>query len=70
MSLFNDFNVEKKMFEYQIHERNQFSLNYEGNSYKGIYHNGNIVWFHPDLNHLEEEQLTNIEEVVHNRLQD
>ena len=70
-SLFNDFDIEKKMFEDQFHERYQFSLNYEGNNYKGIYHNGNITWFQPHpLNNLEEEPLTNIEEEVHKRMQE
>ena len=59
----NTFNVEKKMFEGQFHERDQFSLNFEGNHYKGIYHNGKISWFHPHpLNDLKKEHLTNMEE--------
>ena len=53
--MFNTFNIEKKMFEGQFHERDQFSLNVEGNHYKGIYHNGDISWFHPHpLNDLKE----------------
>ncbi|WP_338452681.1 hypothetical protein R4Z09_12915 [Niallia oryzisoli] len=70
-SLFNQFDIEKKMFKGQFHERNQFSLNYEDNHYKGIYHNGKITWFHPHpLNDLEEEHLSYMEEEVHKRMQD
>ncbi|WP_338469737.1 DUF5342 family protein [Niallia sp. XMNu-256] len=69
-SLVNNFNIEKKMFEGQIHERYQFSFSYEENQYKGIYHDGDISWFHPHpLNDLEKENLTNIEEEVHIKLQ-
>ncbi|AZU64498.1 DUF5342 family protein [Neobacillus mesonae] len=68
-ALFNDFDIEKTIFEDQFHERYQFSLNYEGNHYKGIYHNGNITWFHPHpLNDLEEEPLNNIKEEVRKRM--
>ena len=69
--LFNTFHIEKKMFKGQFHERDQFSLNVEGNHYKGIYHNGDISWFHPHpLNNVKEENLTNIEEEIHKRMQD
>ena len=69
--MFNTFNIEKKMFEGQFHERDQFSLNVEGNHYKGIYHNGDITWFHPHpLNDVKKEYLTNMEEEIHKRMQD
>ena len=45
------------------------SLNDEGNHYKGIYHNGDITWFHPHpLNDLKKEYLTNMEEEIHKRM--
>lgn len=57
------------MFEGQFHERNQFSLNVEGNHYKAIYHNGDITWFHPHpLNDVKKESLTNMEEEIHKRM--
>lgn len=67
--MFNTFNLEKKMFEGQFHERDQFSLHVEGNHYKGIYHNGDITWFHPHpLNDVKKEYLTNMEEEIHKRM--
>ncbi|WP_428912331.1 DUF5342 family protein [Niallia sp. Krafla_26] len=69
--MFNHFELEKKMFEGQFHERYQFSLHYKEKQYKGIYHHGDITWFHPlPLNDLKEEQLTTMEEEVHKRMQD
>lgn len=69
--MFRNFEIEKKMFEGQFHERYQFSLNYNGHDYKGIYHNGDIAWFQPQpLNGLEAEHLTYMEEEVHKRMQD
>jgi hypothetical protein len=69
--LFNTFNIEKKMFKGQFYERDQFSLNYEGNHYKGIYYNGDISWFHPHpLNDVKEKCLTNMEKEVRKRMQD
>ncbi len=70
-SLVNDFDIEKKMFEGQYHERYQFSLNHEENHYRGFYHNGNISWFHPHPQEtLEKESLINIEKEVHKKIQD
>ena len=67
----NNFDIEKKLFEDHLHERHQFSLNYKGNNYKGIYHNGDISWFHPQpQNNLEEEHLKGVEEEVHKRMED
>ena len=59
-----------KLFDGQVHERDQFSLDFKGNHYKGIYHDGEITWFnpHPQQN-LEDKQLTNIEEKVHEKMQ-
>ena len=66
----NNFDIEKKLFEDHLHERHQFSLNYKGSNYKGVYHNGDISWFHPQpQNNLVEEHLNNIEEEVHERMQ-
>lgn len=68
--MFHDFHIEKTMFEGQVHERQQFLLNYAENTYKGIYHNGEITWFHPHpLNNLEGEHLSNVEVEVYKRMQ-
>ncbi|MEK3886342.1 hypothetical protein [Bacillus sp. FSL K6-3431] len=41
-------NIEvKTLFEDQIHERHQFTLNIEGHIYQGIFHDEKIQWFHP-----------------------
>ena len=67
--MFNTFTIEKKLFEGQFHERDQFSLNVEGNHYKGIYHNGDITWFHPHpLNDVKKEDLTNMGEEIYKKM--
>ena len=64
------FNVEKRLFKGHFHERDQFLLNYDGNDYRGIYHNGTISWFHPQpLNDLEKDHFINLEEKVHKKMQ-
>ncbi|WP_244864602.1 MULTISPECIES: DUF5342 family protein [Paenibacillus] len=69
--LFENFDVIKPLFEDQVHERHQFSLNYQGNEYKGLYHNGEISWFNPHpQNDLAEEHLDDVESEVHERMQD
>ena len=35
--MFQDFEV-KTLFEGQVHERHQFTLNIEGHNYQGIFH--------------------------------
>lgn len=68
--MFEQFEV-KPMFEDQIHERYQFSLNLEGNDYKGMYHQGEISWFHPlPHNTVQDELLEQVEAQVHQKMQD
>ncbi|MCS7460857.1 YheE family protein [Paenibacillus doosanensis] len=68
--MFEEFEV-KPLFEDQIHERYQFSLNHEGNDYNGVYHQGEISWFHPlPQNTLHDELLEEMEAQVHQKMQD
>ncbi|WP_191991974.1 DUF5342 family protein [Bacillus aerolatus] len=63
--MFSNFKV-KKLFENQIHERHQFSINIKGYDYQGIYRDGEINWFHPmPIQTLEENQVDAIECKVH-----
>lgn len=67
--MFQNFEV-KPMFEDQIHERHQFTLSIEGNDYRGIFHEGNIHWFHPHpANQFEEGHLDAIEAKVSDMMQ-
>lgn len=62
--MFEDFEV-KPMFEEQIHERQQFTLNIQGEHYQGIFHDGEIHWFHPHpKNTLEDDHLQAVEAKV------
>ncbi|MCM3651135.1 DUF5342 family protein [Metabacillus litoralis] len=62
---YQDINV-KPLFEDQFHERHQFTLNIEGDNYQGIFHGGEIQWFHPQPNaKLEEDDLQDLESKVH-----
>lgn len=55
----------KRLFENQVHERQQFSLNFKGYTYQGIFHEGDIQWFHPQPNtRLVEEDLQVLESTV------
>ncbi|MFK4998402.1 DUF5342 family protein [Bacillus sp. N9] len=55
----------KPLFKNQIHERQQFSLDIEGHTYQGIYHDEEIQWFHPHpKNVLEDKVLENMESIV------
>ncbi|MFE0504310.1 DUF5342 family protein [Peribacillus butanolivorans] len=63
--MFEDFEV-KPMFEDQVHERQRFSLNIQGDNYQGIFHDGEIHWFNPHpKNNLEEDHLGAVESKVH-----
>ncbi|WP_243458108.1 YheE family protein [Sporosarcina sp. Te-1] len=56
----------KPMFEGQIHERQQFKVTIDGNDYQGIYHEGDIDWFHPHPeNDLSDAHVDHIESQVH-----
>ena len=57
--MIQDFKV-KPLFEDQFHERHQFTLNIAGGNYQGIYHDGEIQWFHPQPK-LEEEDFEDLE---------
>ncbi|RDW17324.1 hypothetical protein CWR48_14095 [Oceanobacillus arenosus] len=63
--MFENFEV-KALFEDQIHERHQFELNFEGDLYQGVFHEGEIKWFHPQPDkELAEEELRAVESEVH-----
>jgi hypothetical protein len=56
----------KPMFEDQFHERHQFTLSIQGGNYQGIYHDGEIHWFHPQPKvKLEEQDLRDLETKVY-----
>ncbi|RHW31383.1 hypothetical protein D1B33_17900 [Lysinibacillus yapensis] len=56
----------KPLFENQVHERHHFTIKMEENHYQGIYHKGEIQWFHPQPKaKLQEEDLWNLETKVH-----
>lgn len=63
--MIQDFKA-KHLFENQVHERYQFTLNFEGDHYHGIFHDKEIQWFHPQPEHnLEEEDLHDLESKVY-----
>ena len=63
--MINQFQITKALFQNQIHERFSFSLNYHGNDFKGIYHEGVINWFNPHPStKIELQQLGKIESGV------
>ncbi|MFK2825382.1 DUF5342 family protein [Bacillus sp. B190/17] len=67
---FEDFEV-KPLFEDQVHERHQFTLNIQGNQYQGLFHEKEINWFHPHPERsLEEDHLKAVESKVHNLMSD
>jgi hypothetical protein len=71
--VFQDFEV-KQMFEDQIHERQQFTLNIQGENYQGIFHDGEIHWFNPhpkddlDNDHLRAVE-SKVQELMSNYVQ-
>jgi Family of unknown function (DUF5342) len=44
--MLHNFKV-KPMFENQYHQRHQFTLKFNRDTYQGIFKNGEIQWFHP-----------------------
>lgn len=63
--MLNQFQITKTLFQNRIHERFSFSLNYQGNDYQGIYHDGVINWFNPHpLNKIGVHQLGIVESIV------
>ncbi|HJF31218.1 MAG TPA: YheE family protein [Sporosarcina psychrophila] len=63
--MLKQFQITKALFQNQVNERFSFSLNYKGNDFQGIYHEGVINWFNPHpLNKIEKEQLGQVESSV------
>ena len=59
----------KPAFEDSVHERYQFTLQVEGEEYKGFVHESQIQWFHPQLGQkLEEEHIQAIETEIHEKI--
>jgi hypothetical protein len=68
--VFENFEV-KRMFEDQIHERHQFTLNIQGDNYQGVFHDGEITWFHPHPEKkLEDDHLEAVESKVYELMTD
>ena len=64
----NDLEL-KPAFEDRIHERQQFTLQVQGEEFKGFVHKGEIQWFHPHPKQkLEDEHVQAIESEVHETL--
>ncbi|MEK4427142.1 hypothetical protein [Solibacillus sp. FSL K6-1523] len=59
----------KPAFEDRIHERQQFTLQVQGDEYKGFVHEGEIQWFHPQPHQKHEEDIiTAIESEIHEKV--
>ena len=69
INMLNQFQITKALFQNQINERFSFSLNYQGNDFQGIYHEGVINWFNPHpLNKIELQQLDRVESSVADKM--
>ena len=67
--MLSTFKITKALFQNQIHERFSFSVNYQGNDYQGLYHEGIINWFNPQPSHkLDVKQLQQIESNVTDKM--
>jgi hypothetical protein len=67
--MLSKFQITKALFQNQIHERFSFLVNYRGNDYQGLYHEGIINWFNPQpLNKLDVKQLQQIESNVTDKM--
>ncbi|MFJ7647166.1 hypothetical protein ACIQ1H_06435 [Lysinibacillus sp. NPDC097279] len=65
--MLQNFEVITPLFEGNIHERFQFKINIEGIDYRGIYHDKEVQWFHPQPHSkINKDQLKSIEAYVHN----
>lgn len=54
------------LFEGQANERFQFKLNIQGNDYRGIYHDKEVQWFHPQPHSkIDKDELIVVESNVH-----
>lgn len=59
----------KPAFEDRVHERQQFSLQVQGEEYKGFVHEGEIQWFHPQPNQkIEDDLIDVIETEIHQKV--
>ena len=59
----------KPLFEGQIHERQQFKVNIKGDEYTGIFHDGDVQWYHPQpMDKLEDREVDAAEAKVYNLL--
>lgn len=59
----------KPMFEDTIYERRQFTLQVQGEEYKGFIHNGDIQWFHPQPKQKLEDDLVQVmESEIHEKV--
>ncbi|MCQ6282472.1 hypothetical protein [Bacillus sp. EB600] len=68
--MFENFEVNKR-FEGRVHERHEFSLNIQGDQYKGLIHDGKIHWYNPHPKQkIEEENLNAVESQVFNMMND
>jgi hypothetical protein len=66
--MFENLEVEK-IFEDQVHERHKFKLSIQGDDYSGIYHKGEVQWFHPQpRNNFEDNHIDEIESSIHESL--
>ncbi|WP_066314935.1 hypothetical protein [Bacillus sp. FJAT-29814] len=68
--MFEDFEI-NPVFEGTARERRHFSLNVQGNEYKGMIHGDKVHWYHPHPKQsLEEEHVDAIESKVMNMMSD
>ncbi|GIP56682.1 DUF5342 family protein [Paenibacillus sp. FSL W8-0186] len=58
----------KSMFKNQVHERKQFTLQFKGNSYQGIFHEGKIQWFNPQPQQKVKEVESKVHELLSNHI--
>lgn len=66
--MFENLEVEK-MLENQFHERHKFSVNIKGDDYSGIYHKGEVQWFHPQPRNIhDDEHIDSVESSIHEHL--
>ncbi|WHX50920.1 hypothetical protein QNH46_09885 [Paenibacillus woosongensis] len=65
-----NFEKIKPLFEDTPHERKQFSLQMQGNEYKGFVHKGEVHWFHPQPHQkFEDEVLEVLESKIHEKVE-
>lgn len=56
-------------FEGRLHERQQFTIQIQGEEYKGFVHEGEIQWFHPQPHQeLKNEHVEAIEVEIHEKV--